>query len=469
MSSYRIIPKLSYLLSAQWIRDILHMAFLVILARSSTATYGKFMLAINLGHMLLFSTEFGINQHLMITLAKRKEPPKSVINQSLVIKLILFAFTWLTMLGFCLSQGYDRELFVLVLIISTSIGLEAIPSSFYTAYRILNRQDVEARVRTGAALTGYGFGFVSLLAGFPMSVVALYKPIDAAFAIWATLRGYFRKKHVFKLVDLKTLWKNWRESIVFMGMSISAILYNRINLFFIQSHSGPEVVAQYSATWQVVDGISIMVSSMLLGKILFPIFARLWDASPEEFSRLGKSSATLLVAAALPAMFVIGLESDLIITMFFGQQYGDAAAVQPLLVWCILFAFMHNLCAYLMISMRKQRPLFVFYLTGLVVNVVLCMTLIPDAPLQGAAWSIVLTKGVVALLSVGYCQLHLRLISLKTLAMFVPALGMAFALHWAGQSSGINHLGSALGVIPLGALLLYSWRTRPKRIAPSPK
>jgi O-antigen/teichoic acid export membrane protein len=467
MSSYRIATKMAYLLSAQWIRELLQMAFLILLARSGTTTFGQFMLAVSIGQILLFSTEFGINQHLTVSLSKRREHPKALIGQSLLVKTMLFGASWLVMVAFCLTQGYDQDLLILILVISTSIGLDAFSSSLYAAYRVLGRQDAEAKIRTGGAVLGYGFGLTSLLAGAPMLVIALFKPLDTAFAAWATLRDFLKKKPRFRIRGWTTLWVNWRGSVVFMGMSISAILYNRINIFFIQNHSGPDLVAKYSATWQVVDFTSITVSSMLLGKILFPIFTRLWASSPGEFSRLAKASAMLLLAAALPAMFVVGMENELIISTIFGAQYRESAMIQPLLGWCILFAFMHNLCAYLMTSMEKQHLLFAFYLVGLAVNLALCATLIPQSPLWGAAWSIVITKGVVALLSVGYCQIRLRLIGLKTFATICTALGVAFALYWVGQLTGMHHLAVGLGLIPLVSLCLFLWHNRPrKQLAP---
>jgi hypothetical protein len=57
---------------------------------------------------------------------------------------------------------------------------------------------------------------------------------------------------------------------------------------------------------------------------------------------------------------------------------------------------MHNLAAFLMITMRLQRLLLIFYLGGLAFNLAWCSLVMPRYPLMGAALAMVLTKGGVA-------------------------------------------------------------------------
>ena len=48
------------------------------------------------------------------------------------------------------------------------------------------------------------------------------------------------------------------------GLAVAAILFNKANVLFLQRLAGSEAVAQYSATWQLVDAIPILVSNLLL-------------------------------------------------------------------------------------------------------------------------------------------------------------------------------------------------------------
>jgi hypothetical protein len=203
---------------------------------------------------------------------------------------------------------------------------------------------------------------------------------------------------------LSRIWGTTKNGLEFLIMALAAITYNKSNLFFLQNAGGQEAVARYSATWELVDGVSVLVCSLLLSNVLYPLFARLWKTGREEFHRLARVSAQWLLALALPVVFVLAVESDRLIGLIYGPAYADAVWVQKYLAPTVLCAFLHNLAAYLMLSQGRQRLLLVIYLAGLVLNLGLCAALIPAHALAGAAVAILATKAAVAVATVGYCQ-----------------------------------------------------------------
>lgn len=461
MTSGRTLRKLGYLLAASWFRDALQAVFLLLLARRSTGMFGNFVLAMGLGQILLFTTEFGINQHFTVLLTRGRLSPGAIFRQISAIKAALFCLGLAAMAGFSLWQSYGSELFPLVLIVGTSFGLDAQVNSFYVLCRVLHRQDVEGRLRGVAALAGYGYGLAALLLGAGPLAVALFKPVETAVGLLFVARVLIRKRLRSATWTLTSLWENWREGIVFTVMAVAAILYNKINIFFLQRHGGAEVVAQYSATWQLVDGISVLVSSLLLGSVLFPLLARLWSRDRAAFLNTARFQAAFLSAAALPAMFVLALQSDFILGLAYGPAYAEAARIQPQLVLCILFAFVHNLAYYLLLSMGRQRLLAVYFLAGLALNAGLCMWTIPRWQLDGAVWSIVLTKGFMALLTLGSCQRLLGLFSWAAALRLALAAAGAWGLAWGGRELGLDLAGQAAGLLPLLALVWWTAKRRP--------
>ena len=129
--------------------------------------------------------------------------------------------------------------------------------------------------------------------------------------------------------------------------------------------------------------------------------------------RLAQNTARWLLTAALVVIFILFIESDRLIPLIFGPRYHEAVWLQKVLVVTVAFAFLHNLAALLMISMQLQGLLLTFYLAGLAINLLWCALVIPLTPLLGAALAMVVTKGGVAALSVGFCQWRLGLIPPK--------------------------------------------------------
>ncbi len=449
------LKQFAYLLAAQWLRDGVQAVFLLLMARHSVDIYGNIMLAMSLGQILLFCSEFGINQHFLLLLSKRGAPPSAVFRQITMLKCALLLACSLLMTGFCLWQGYPPGLLTLVLVIGLSFGLDALVNSYYVVCQSLGRQDVEGRLRGAAALLGYGAGLLALFSGAGALAAMLFKPVESLASLAGAFKMLVRSWRSAAAPLWSTLRQTWRNTLPFTLMALTAILYNKLNIFFLQRFGGAQAVAQYSATWQIVDGISVLASGLLLGNVLFPVFARLWVKDQEAFARKARTHAAQLAALALPVMFVLTVGSELIIGLLYGGQYAEAARVQPLLCLCVLFAFVHNLAYYLLLSMGRQMLVLWFFLAGLAVNAALCLLLMPAAPLDGAVWAIVGTKGFVAVLTVGACQRSLRLFSLRAVALLLLSAAGAAALALTGRLAGLALPGQLLA---LALLLFHLWR-----------
>ena len=241
-------------------------------------------------------------------------------------------------------------------------------------------------------------------------------------------------------------------------MALAAILYNKSNIFFLQNYAGPDGVAQYSVTWQMVDGVSVLTSNLLLKNVLFPLFVNLNRKGPGEMAAVARNCARWLLLASLPIMFVLFVESDRLIGLIYGAGYDRATWLQKILVATVLCSFLHNLAAYLMMAVRRERVLLVFYLAGLAFNLAACAWLIPRHPLEGAAAVIVLTKGFMVLLTVGYCQRRMGLIAREArvqTALAVLAGGVLYAL---GSAALFREAGEVMALAPVAILALKWYR-----------
>jgi O-antigen/teichoic acid export membrane protein len=457
----RILQKFAYLLSARWVREALQAAFLIYLARVSATTYGEFMLAIGLGSILLLVAEFGLNLPLVSLLARKDGDPDAALTQVSLLKGVLLVLVLIGVLGFMEWQGYSRSLKHVMFMLCLGLGLEALSNSFFVALEVRGRQDLQGKIKVLAAGLGFGYGLIALALGAPPLAVAAFKLIESLVNLGGSFsllrsRGRFR----FKWPSLGRLGSTLRLGLVFALIEVSAIIYNKANLFFLQKYVGAQGVAQYSVPWQIVDGISSIVSGLLLQSVMFPLFVQLWEVDRGKVSQLAQNTSRWLLAIAMALMFVLFIESDRIITLVYGPHYPEAAWLQKLLSVTVIFAFMHNLAALLMISMRLQRLLLIFYLGGLAFNLVWCTLVIPRAPLLGAALAMVLTKGGVAILTVSFCQRRLGLILRRPLLQLGLTVLAGALLYLTGHGRLPREATEALALAPT---LLLAWRWWRKR------
>jgi O-antigen/teichoic acid export membrane protein len=338
------------------------------------------------------------------------------------------------------------------------VGLEALANSFFVALQVRGRQDLQGKIKALAASLGFGYGLLTLILGAPVLVVAAFKLVESlvnlggSFILVRSL-GRFR----FRRPSPSRLASTLHLGLVFAVIEVSAIIYNKANLFFLQKYVGAHGVAQYSVTWQTVDGISGLVSNLLLQSIMFPLFVKFWEVDRDRVSLLAQNTARWLLIVATAVMFVLFIESDRIITLIYGPNYPQAIWLQKILVVTVVFAFMHNLAAFLMISMNLQRLLLIFYLGGLAFNLLWCSLVIPWMPLLGAALAMVATKGGVALMTVSFCQRRLGLIPRGPLVQLGLAVALGALSYLLGHGRLPREVVEALALAPTLVLAAYWW------------
>jgi O-antigen/teichoic acid export membrane protein len=345
------------------------------------------------------------------------------------------------------------------------LGLEALSNSFFVALEVRGRQDLQGKIKVVAATLGFGYGLIALALGAPPLVIAAFKLIESLVNLGGSFylvrsRGNFN----FKWPSLGKMGSLLRLGLVFALIEVSAIIYNKANLFFLQKYAGAAGVAQYSVPWQIVDGLSAIVSGVLLQSVLFPLFVQLWEVDRGKVTQLARDTSRWLLAVALALMFVLFIESDRIISLVYGPHYPEAPWLQKFLSVTVIFAFMHNLAALLMISMRLQRLLLIFYLAGLAFNLVWCSLVIPRAPLMGAALAMVLTKGGVAVLTVAYCQRRLGLMRTRPLLQLGLTVLVGALLYLLGHGRLPREVTEALALAPT-LILGGRWWLRGRKLA----
>lgn len=460
-----VLRRFSWLLGAHVWRGLLQTLFLLWLARRDTTAYGEFMLALQCGTLLLFVAEAGLNPYLVEHLAREPRRQRAWLRGLALMRtgllLLGSAGVWL----FARAQGYPLRLQGLALGLGGAIGLEAVAGTFFAGLQVAGRQSVEGRIRGWAATLGWGYGLAALAAGWGVLRLSLGKWLETLVNLAGAARAAWVAAPPAEPGAARALppWA-WREGLLFTWLAVAALLFNKANVFFLQRWGGSDAVAQYSATWQVVDGLPILVSNLLLARVLYPLFTLQWAAHRPELAALAQQTARWLALAGLAAVLALGLGSAPLIRLLYGPAYEAAIRWQPVLAWTIPCALLHNTAAYLLLAAGRRRFLALAYGGALLLNLWLCHHGIPAAPLAGAVWAMVITKACLAATTVAAASCLLPLWRPATLA----ALGGAGLAGWllhrvTAPAWGVGALVPAL--LPAAGLAWHWWREpgRPRR------
>lgn len=457
----KTIPRrLGFIVGAQWTRDLSWTIFTILLARYSSDILGQIVLALTYGYLLKTIADVGLNDFLLSTFARGDRHIRDLLAEVTWLKLGILCIALFVVWLITEWQNYGSGLRITIMLIAGGLGLDAVTDSFFVLCQARGRQDVEMRIRIPAALIGIGFGIIAVLANWPLVAIALYKPVESIIcAIFAYVSLGRNPLGRFGWTQLTDLARRMKKGLIFTGMAICAMFYNKINVIFLKKYGGNADVGAYGVAWETIEGLSVLVSGALLGKVIFPMLAQLWQKNREEFCILAGQTARTLWAVSLPVIFLLCVESNRFLTLVYGDKYGYATSTQQILSPCIATAFLHNLAAYAMIGMGKHKLLFLFYLSGLILNLVSCYFLIPIDPLPCTALALTITKVWVAILTVSFFQFHAHPLNWRQWLLLMGIAFLGFFLWWYPAHILLwpRELAEAAGLCPMLALF-WLWR-----------
>ncbi len=218
-------------------------------------------------------------------------------------------------------------------------------------------------------------------------------------------------------------------------------------------------MAQYSAPWQLVEGVAMLAVGLMLRSVLFPVFARLWKSDRAEAARVAQYSLAWLLLVSIPAMFFLYVESDRIISLVYGSDYGESIWIQRCLVGTVSLTFIQFLAAYMMISMGEAKTLLVFYGSVLAANALWCASAIPEAPLTGAVAAIILCKMLIGALGLMYCQMRIGILHVRSSIHLLAAGILSILLFIIGSRFLMEEIAGVIALLPVAALA-RQWKKR---------
>jgi O-antigen/teichoic acid export membrane protein len=427
----KILKRFAHLLSAQGIDGVMSAFLVFYLAWTNRAIYGELMYALAVAGITLKTVQYGVYYPLVNYLAEadRSENIPEILNMANAVKLIFTVVSMVGVWGFCLYRGFSSSTVWVVCLLSLGCALEVIAETYFADLRIKGLQKSEARTRVIGSILSYGYALIAAAIGAHPVVIAMYRIISGllrlGLGVWPLVRVYGSR--LLAKPEWSAVWVILRASTVFALYDIVSTLYNKSNILFLERYTGMEHgVALYSAVYNLIDPVSILVSEQLLAWVIFPLLASMWWNNREEIPAVVRRTAQWLMIIALPVMFVMYAEREFLIGLVYPREYGEGAYLLKYLVWAILFSFESNLFNYLMMVAGGIRALLGFAGIVMVLNLLFNWALVAPYGLAGGCLVIVLTKMSMTILSLSYCQWTLGIFRATDIVFPVILTGVAW-------------------------------------------
>ncbi len=289
----------------------------------------------------------------------------------------------------------------------------------------------------------------------------------AAYAITASLAFMV----VVKKARFRRLNWHWpfflmimKQSMPFALMVLLMTFYNRLDPVMLErllpEKTGNEQVGIYASGFRLLDAANMI--AYLFGVLLVPIFSRMLKKRQSVEDML-KLSFTLIITPAI----IIGLSllfySRELMDLLYDTHIDESTAVFRLLIPGFIAVSTTYIFGTLLTANGNLKQLNLIALSGLGVNLLLNLVLIPRMLACGSAIASLVTQFTMALLQVIMVQRIFRFRVnyryLLTLAVFIAGivilniLSRAFPFHWAFLPEGRAWLGN-FGLLIIAAALL---------------
>ncbi len=453
-----VLTRFAALLSARGVRDGLIGLFLLYLAWFDVETFGGFMLAMAVGTVVVKVVDCGFNDLLIRRLAARDAPGLLHVFSVNLLKLGLLVITIVGLWAFGRALGYAPAVHRSVLLVALGMGLGSLVDSLYRVLRIQGRQVAEGLLRVAAAGAGIGFSMLAMQLGVGPSAAAFVFVVESLLGLLAVtvyLEASAALPAMLRQVSRHGLAGLLRDAAPFALISVNAIIYNKSNVVFLERHAGARAVASYSASWMIVDWVSVAASAYLLNGVLYPLLAERHRPAGDRLRALAGRSWTWLLAVAWPlALLLHGLRRP-IISLAFPHEYAQAVELQAILVWTIPAAFSTNLVLYLLYAAGRPWLFFGLSLVTQAASLGLNLWLVPAAAAHGAAYVILASKALMAVLTLA-CGILVFATPRPRQLLTVSLLG---ALLWGAYALLVRVGPAELVTVPLLALyaLVLAW------------
>jgi O-antigen/teichoic acid export membrane protein len=395
VSQYNNLTNLSFLVFAQVV--LAGIGFLTQVAIANTVgkqTLGIIAYATTVGIFGQVVVRFGLDRTLVRDLVHWPERFSVVVKSSMILRygmcaIVLFSLiVWEVITpGQCFTLG---QFLIICAISLISLDLQPV----YDVWGKMKRQAIYMLMQKVAYLLA--IWFIILIAPKALS------PLSIGIAMLSTTLLYLIIQHIWatyqihnnyecQRTTLQDILRLFKTNFLIWISALGGMIVFYLNQIVLKHYIGYEELGGYAASWQIfMAGVMFLEQLSRIGR---PAIAR--NTLPEiDYKRqiwfLTKYLSVML-AAALPASFVMIAFPGHIVRLLFKPEYASSAHLLPIFGFSLMVeAVSYVVSQYVLSTRMNGMYLLANVVTGLV-SVGLCLLLIPRFGGSGAAWSVFLS------------------------------------------------------------------------------
>ena len=427
-----------------------------------TESFGTYFALLNFSFLLNILLDVGITNFNNKNIAQNNHLLSKHFSSIVVLKLLLACAYLLLSLGIGLVIGYDMRLMKLFLY----LGLNQFLISF-VLYLRSNLAGLHL-FKTDSIMSVLDRSFMILFCGFLLWSSWAPAKFDVMLFVYAQTASYLAQVLIVFLIVLRKaqfLRLKWdypfalmilKKSFPFAVLVLLMTFYNRIDTVMLERMlpDGAQECGIYASAYRILDATNMV--AFLFAGLLLPMFAKMLklQQSVEEMVKLATS--LLIVPAIIIAVgsFTFSVE---IMDKLYHEHVVDSAAVFGKLMFCFVAISTTYIFGTLLTANGNLKEMNIMACSGIIINIVLNILLIPHFKANGSAYSSLITQFLTAtaqVLMVQYIfRFRMNVRFILSMLLFAILAFFIFGYSHALISNWILALGIGTAIAFLAAFL----------------
>lgn len=405
-----VFPKIAFNTIIQIIGRGVVIGFMVITTalltrRLGVAGYGDYVFIT--AFLMFFSSmaDWGTGIISVREASKDRNLEKKIYGNALLLRLAIAALSFFIINLLILILPQFSGLVLPAVIASTLLFFWSLRTSCQIIFQTKLRFEQHVLVEIFAS--GLFVLFLVLVLGFSSDLTWIFLALSSASFLAAILALILGQRLTgFDLQPDGQLMKRIvKEALPTGALLLVFSIYNRLDIFILQSFKGAEPVGIYGLAYKVHD--NLVLGAAFLANAFFPVISQYGNISElkKEFAPMReiyqKLFDVLLMAGLVMIVFVL-IFSPLIIRIIGGREFSASVFALRILVFGTFIAYFNHLTGYSLIALGKQKISFSIAVIALAWNIGLNLLLIPRFSYLAAASITIATEGLVLILTSFY-------------------------------------------------------------------
>jgi O-antigen/teichoic acid export membrane protein len=415
--------------------------------------FGQLQTAVTYSALASIVADFGFTTLYVREAARRPQLLNHFLNFALSVRVGLTALSAPVLLAGLWFAGLQSLWVPTFALLAVGGYLLVLRSSLYATQR-LNFEIAEIVPESLLLLGLVVLGAVihGDTAYFIWAYAITYAVASVYFLIVVWTRGIARPRPQFD----RSLLRPWFVAGAPLAITyLLTTVYFKVDVPILQHFRSYAEVGWYTLAYKPFE--ALMFIPLTLRSVIFPVLSIYKTSAPERVLATAEKFFKALAIIGWPITVGLFLLTPQVNDLF--QLYPQSEAALHILSLAVFFAFIENTFSATFNAIDRQKTYAYIALTGLGVNVVLNVIVIPSFGYIGASWSTVATE--VAMVTMGWFVLRARLgtlrivhVTWRVIAAGLVMGGFVFIVNPHGRIA-LFLVVAAAAAIYIGCLLLF--------------